>query len=335
MTKTRHIAVIGAGAWGTALAQVFAKEGRAVTLYARDKGLAENISASRKNDVYLPDISLNPDIRVTNDLTAAIEKADIALMATPVQFVRDVLIKLEPHLSKKTPLINCSKGIEISSSMLLSEVTAEILPENPYAVLSGPTFAGEVARGLPTAVTLAATATEKIVQDWAQTLSGKTFRPYITHDVIGAEIAGALKNVIAIACGIVEGKGLGQNAKAAVMTRGMAEIKRLGLKKGAEAETFLGLSGIGDLTLTCHSMASRNYSLGFEIGRGHAPEKILATRRTVTEGVSTAKAAVRFAEERGVDMPICRAVNLILHHAASVDDIVRELLSRHLKHEEA
>jgi glycerol-3-phosphate dehydrogenase (NAD(P)+) len=328
-----NIAVIGAGAWGTALAQVFAEAGRHLILYARDAGLAAAINEKHQNDLYLPGISLNPHIRATTHMAEAVSHADIVLLVTPTQFVRDTLISLKPHLPKNVLLVNCAKGIEISSGKLLSGVAAEIVPQYHYAVLSGPTFASEVAKGLPTAVTLAVSSPAPQAQLWTHALSSKTFRPYLSDDTVGAEIAGAVKNVIAIACGIVEGKGLGQNAKAAVMTRGMAEIKRLGLKKGAESDTFLGLSGIGDLTLTCHSLYSRNYSLGVELGHGKTLKEILVGRRTVAEGITTAKAVADCANEMNIDMPICSAVNKILHHAATVDDIVKELLARHLKPE--
>ncbi|MBI3440264.1 MAG: NAD(P)-dependent glycerol-3-phosphate dehydrogenase [Proteobacteria bacterium] len=334
MTQHAHtMAIIGAGAWGTALAQVFAEAGHNVTLYARDAGLAAVINKIHRNDVYLPHIVLNNRIRATAQLAEAVSGAHIVLLVTPTQFVRDLLAQLKSLLKTDVFLVNGAKGIEIASGKILSEVAAEILPGHPYAVLSGPTFASEVARGLPTAVTLATTTPAYQAQRWVQMLSSKTFRPYLSHDPVGAEISGAVKNVIAIACGIVEGKSLGQNAKAAVMTRGMAEIKRLGLKKGADADTFLGLSGIGDLTLTCHSPISRNYSFGLELGRGHAMKNILAGRRTVAEGITTAKAVASCARDLKIDMPICIAVNQILHHAATVDDIVAELLSRHLRPE--
>lgn len=331
-TQEKNISIIGAGAWGTALAQVFALDHN-ITLYARDRGLADSINEKHTNETYLPGFTLNPRIYATALLTEAAEKADILLLVTPTQFVREILTRLKPHLKKGALLVNCAKGIEIASGKILSDVAAEIVPEHPYAVLSGPSFAHEVARGLPTAVTLATSAPLQQAQRWAQILSGKTFRPYISADPIGAEIAGAVKNVIAIACGIVEGKGLGQNAKAAIMTRGMAEIKRLGLKKGAQAESFLGLSGIGDLTLTCHSPQSRNYSLGLELGRGQDIKNIMAGRRTIVEGVTTARAVAKAAVQLKIDMPICTAVDRILHHAATVDDIVAELLARHLKPE--
>ncbi len=328
-----NIAVIGAGAWGTALAQVLAEAGRNVTLYARASELAAAINQSHENTVYLPGVALNPRIHATSYLAEAAKNADILLLVTPSQFIRNLLSKLKPHLPPRVPLVNCAKGIEVTTGKFLSEVAAEIVPDAPYAVLSGPTFAHEVARGLPAAVTFATAAPKQQAQAWAQALSGKTFRPYLSGDPTGAEIAGAVKNVIAIACGIVEGRRLGQNAKAAVMTRGIAEIKRLGMKSGAEADTFLGLSGIGDLTLTCHSMSSRNYSLGVELGQGHKLQDILSKRLTVTEGITTARAIATHAHKMGVEMPISAAVDRVLHHAADISGVIDELLARDLKQE--
>lgn len=328
---THDISIIGCGSWGTALAQVLSSDGTPVTLYARDAGLAEDINKTRENSRYLPGIRLNAGITATGDLAAA--AADIILLATPAQFLRETLAALLPHLDPGVPLVNCAKGIEIATGRLLSETVAETAPENPYAALSGPTFAAEVARGLPTALTLASGMPADSLQALAEKLRRKTFRPYISHDPVGADIAGAIKNVIAIACGIVEGRKLGQNAKAAVMTRGMAEIKRYGMARGARAETFLGLCGIGDLMLTCSSMTSRNFSLGFELGEGKALSGIMAARKTVAEGVSTAKALAVHAVTHGVDMPICKAVDAILRKGAGVDDIVTGLLARELKEE--
>lgn len=331
--KQSHISVIGAGAWGTALAQVFAEAGHSITLYAREPGLANNINVNKHNDLYLTGIPLSSNIHATDSLTGAVKGADIILLVTPTQFVRSVLAELKPHLPPQAPIVSCAKGIEIATGKLLSEVAAEILPGTPYAVLSGPTFAHEVARGLPTAVTFATSAKTEQAEKWAQILSSKTFRPYLSHDVVGAEIGGAIKNVIAIACGIVDGKGLGQNAKAAVMTRGIAEIKRLGLKRGAEADTFLGLSGLGDLTLTCNSMSSRNYSLGSALGHGRKLDDILGERRSVAEGVTTARAIALNAHKLHVEMPIAAAVDKILHHGADINAVISGLLSRDLKQE--
>ncbi len=331
--KQHHIAVIGAGAWGTALALALSEAGGPISLYARAPALADAINRDGQNEAYLSGIWLNNNIRATADIAAAVKEADIVLLVTPTQFIRSVLIELKPHLPPQTPLVNCAKGIEIKTGQLLSEVAAEVIPGAPYAVLSGPTFAHEVARGLPAAVTFATRAETAQAERWAQALSSKNFRPYLSHDVTGAEISGAIKNVIAIACGIVEGKGLGENAKAAVMTRGIAEIKRLGLKCGAEADTFLGLSGIGDLTLTCHSMASRNYSLGVMLGQGRKLENIMAERNTVAEGVTTAKAIALNAHKLQVEMPISAAVDKVLHHGADINAVINGLLARDLKQE--
>lgn len=331
----KHIAVIGAGAWGTALAQVQAAAGRSVTLYARDPALANDINARHENAKWLSGIPLSPRIAATASLKSALAEADIALLVTPAQFLRPLLEEMGRHIASGTPLVNCAKGIEISTGALLSEIAAEVLPRNPYAVLSGPTFAEEVARGLPSALTFASTAPRDKAAVWAEILSSKTFRPYLSPDPVGAEIAGALKNVIAIACGVVEGKALGQNARSAVMTRGLAEIRRFGARRQARAETFMGLSGIGDLTLTCHSMQSRNFSMGVALGRGRRYADVAAERKTVTEGVSTARAVAALARKEDIDMPICLAVNAILHEGAPVDDVVAALLSRNLKDEEA
>ena len=333
-TDIQHISIIGAGAWGTALAEIFSRAGRDVVLYARSADLAAQINGSHENTAYLKGFPLDLRLIATAEMAHAVKDAQLVVLATPAQHLRVTLAQLAPHLPKGVPLVNAAKGIEIATGYLMSEVAAEVAPGHPYAVLSGPTFATEAVQGLPTAITLAATDTAA-AERWATALRGAAFRPYFSGDVIGVEIAGALKNVIAIACGIIEGKQLGQNAKAAVITRGIAEIKRLGLKRGAKPETFLGLAGIGDLSLTCSSMTSRNYSLGVALGQGRALKDILAERHSVAEGVSTAAAVAGYAQKHGADMPICLAVQAILQHGASVGDIVTKLLSRDLKSEEA
>ena len=328
-----NIAVIGAGAWGTALAEVLSQAGRSVTLCARDAALAERINTTHENPVYLPGEKLDPRLRATADPAAAVKDADLVLLMTPAQYLRATLTRLKPHLPKGVPLINGAKGIEMTTGYLLSEVAAEIVPDHPWAALSGPTFATEVVKGLPTAITLATTADDAAGQLWAESIRGKAFRPYLSNDPVGVEIAGALKNVIAIGCGIVDGKQLGQNAKAAVMTRGLAEVRRLGVKRGAKQDTFLGLAGVGDLTLTCSSMTSRNYSLGFELGQGRTLDEILKSRHSVAEGVTTAWAVADYAEQHGVDMPICMAVHVILRNKADVREVVSNLLARGLRYE--
>ena len=333
--RLNNIAIIGTGAWGTALAQVLSLAGRNVTLYSRSAHLAKAINESHQNTPYLPGIALHVKIKATPDMKEAVAGADIVVSATPAQFMRETLGKIKPLLKDGVPVVNAAKGIEVATGKIPSEVAAEALPDHPYAALSGPTFADEVAKRLPAAVTLATKAPENTAMLWAEALSAKTFRPYLSFDPVGADISGALKNVIAIACGIVEGKKLGQNARAAVMTRGMAEIRRFGMTKGAQAETFLGLSGIGDLTLTCNSMSSRNFSLGVALGQGLKLADILASRSSVTEGIATAKAIAALAKKSGVDMPICVAVDQILHHGHDVTEVVERLLSRELKNEEA
>ncbi|MEZ0224205.1 MAG: NAD(P)H-dependent glycerol-3-phosphate dehydrogenase [Alphaproteobacteria bacterium] len=328
-----NISIIGCGAWGTALADVLAKAGRKVTLYARDWKLAESINSTHENTFYLPGETLAKEIRATADMAEAVAKAELVLLVTPAQYLRDTLKRFAAHLPKGVPLLNCAKGIEMTTGYLLSEVANDVVPDHPYATLSGPSFAVEAVRGLPTAVTLATEAGEAEGQLWAASVRGKAFRPYLSPDPIGVEIAGALKNVIAIACGIVEGKRLGQNAKAAVMTRGLAEVKRLGVSRGAKPETFLGLAGVGDMTLTCSSMTSRNFSLGFELGEGKTLDEILKSRRSVAEGVTTAWAIADYAEQHNVDMPICMGVQAILRNKADVGEVVHGLLSRNLRHE--
>jgi glycerol-3-phosphate dehydrogenase (NAD(P)+) len=333
MTAQTRIAVLGAGAWGTSLAHILSSAGKRVTLYARDQGLAERITATRKNDVYLPDVALHETLAVTGDLAAAIAGADIVLLTTPTQFLRALLQNAAAFLNKDAAIISCAKGIEIGSGRLISEIVAEILPNAAFAVLSGPNFAHEIAARLPAAATLAGTAPTEQLRRWAEILRTPEFRPYLSHDPRGVEIAGALKNVIAIACGMAEGKGLGQNARAAVMTRGMAEIRRFGIAKGAQSDTFLGLAGFGDLTLTCNSMASRNFSLGADLARGKTLENIRASRKSVAEGVATAEAAAQVAVRDGVDLPIITGVNAVLHHKAAIDDVMHSLLSRQIKEE--
>lgn len=327
------ITVLGAGAWGTALAQMLAAAGQEVTLYTRARRLADVINAQHVNDAYLGGLALDPRIRATSDLAAAVAEAELLLCTTPAQFFRALLEKLVPHLRPGLPLVNAAKGIEIESGQRLSEIAATLAPAQPYAVLSGPNFAHEAARGLPAAATFACAHPE--AAGFARLLFTPAFRPYLSPDVAGAEIGGALKNVIAIACGIVDGKGLGENARAAVMTRGMAEIKRYGLRIGAQADTFLGLSGLGDLVLTCGSMASRNTSLGAALGRGEILGDILAKRSSIAEGVTTAKAVALHARRLGLDLPICFAVEKILYHSADIDAVIRDLLSRDIKEESA
>ena len=328
------IGVVGAGAWGTALAQVCARAGgpsRRVTLWAREPEIVESINATHENKTFLPGIALEPAITATGDMSAIASAAAI-LMVTPAQHMRASLLALKPHLAPGTPVLLCAKGVEQGSHKLLTQVLAEVLPDAVPAVLSGPSFASEVARGLPTAVTLAC-ADKALAHDLMQAVGIPTFRPYFSPDLIGAEIGGAVKNVLAIACGIVEGKKLGASARAALTTRGFAEMTRLGLALGARADTLAGLSGLGDLVLTCNSPQSRNMSLGLALGEGQSLEAIMGARNAVTEGVHSATAVVELAASLNIEMPISEAVASIVTGKSSVDDAILALLTRPFKSE--
>jgi glycerol-3-phosphate dehydrogenase (NAD(P)+) len=326
--KLDNIGVVGGGAWGTALAQMIASDGSDVLLWAREAEVVSAVNATHTNPVFLPDMVLSSAISATGAL-ADMADCDALLLVVPAQFLRGVLAEL-PQTDR--PLILCAKGIEAGTRLLISEVAASMAPAAPIAVISGPTFAHEVAAGQPTAVTLAC-ADGAIGAALAARLGRPAFRPYLTDDVIGAEIGGAVKNVLAIACGVVEGAGLGQNARAALIGRGFAEMTRFGLARGARAETLAGLSGLGDLVLTCSSTSSRNFSLGKGLGEGRSAAELLADRKTVAEGASTAPVLAKAARAAGVDMPIVDAVVTLLAGEANVEDVVGALLSRPLKHE--
>lgn len=334
MIPFTRIAVIGAGAWGTALAQMLCQAGRAVTLWAREEEVARAVNETQRNALYLPDVALNPDLAASTDIVAVAGQAELVLLVAPAQHLRSVCALLAPVLAPGVPAVICAKGIELSSHALMSEVAAESLGDRPLAVLSGPTFAIEVARGLPTAVTLAC-ADEELGQRIVETVGQPHFRPYAATDVIGSEIGGALKNVIAIACGIVMGRKLGDNARAALMTRGLAEMRRYGALRGARAETLMGLSGLGDLALTCNSPQSRNMSLGIALGEGRTMDEILGARRSVAEGVATAAAVTSHAEALGIDMPIAAAVAAVCHEGADLDETIHDLLARPFRTETA
>jgi glycerol-3-phosphate dehydrogenase (NAD(P)+) len=327
----QRVAVIGAGAWGTALAVVARRAGRDVTIAAREPEVVEAINTAQENRLFLPGIALDAAIRATGDAAAAARDADMILLAAPAQHLRAVGAALGPQLRDGTPVVICAKGVERGSGKLMSEVATEVMPRATLAVLSGPTFAAEVARGLPTAVTLA--TSDDMGPHLLATIGSATFRPYLSNDPVGAQVGGAVKNVIAIACGIVTGRSLGDNARAALMTRGLAEIMRLGAALGARPETLMGLSGLGDLSLTCNGPQSRNMSLGIALGKGQTMAQALSGKRSIAEGVESAGAIAELAARRGVDMPIVAAVDAILHRGAAIDDTIAGLLARPFKTE--
>jgi len=327
----QRLGIIGGGAWGTALALTARRAGRAVVLWAREAEVVAAINARHGNPLFLPGVALDPAMRATGELAEA-AAADAVLLVVPAQHLRAVARALRPSLSPATPVVLCAKGIEAGSGALMSEVAAAELGAAPLAVLSGPTFAAEVARGLPTAVTLAA-ADPALGAALVAALGTRSFRPYLSADPVGAEIGGAVKNVLAIACGIVAGRGLGDNARAALITRGLAEMTRLALAKGGRAETLMGLSGLGDLTLTCTGAQSRNHSLGIALGAGRALADILAERRSVAEGVPSAAAIAALARRLGIEMPIVEAVDAILNRDAEIDGAIAALLARPFRSE--
>lgn len=327
------IGVIGAGAWGTALAQSFARNGKKVMLWARDAQLSDDINLIHQNRTYLPGIQLHPDITATPDL-AAVCQCDILLPVVPAQHLRGVLQIAAPYITHDKPVIICAKGIEIESGRLLSDVAGDLLPTAIIGVLSGPNFAHEVAQGLPAAATIASIYHSRLIKVRDE-LASRHLRLYISHDVVGTEVGGAVKNVIAIICGIVAGKNLGENARAAVVTRGLHEMARLAEAMGGKRETLMGLSGIGDLLLTCSSMKSRNFSLGFELGQGRTLASILQSRAGVTEGIPTAHAVSALASRFSIEMPLTQAAHQVLQGQLSVDDAMKLLLERPAGHEVA
>jgi glycerol-3-phosphate dehydrogenase (NAD(P)+) len=318
-----RVGVIGGGAWGTALAQVAASGGRPVLLWARETEVVDAINERHENPLFLPNRKLDPAIRATSEL-GELEGCEAWLVVTPAQHMRSVL-EAAPACARSVVL--CSKGIEERSGELLHRVARDCRPGAEVAVLSGPTFAHEVAAGLPTAVTLAA-EDQGLAERLRERIARPTFRIYLSDDVAGAEIGGAVKNVLAIACGVVEGAGLGQNARAALIGRGFAEMTRFGLANGARRETLAGLSGLGDLVLTCSSTSSRNFSLGKGIGEGRSAAELMADRKTVAEGAFTAPVLARLAREKGIDMPIVASVVKLLSGEAGVEEVLEELLSR-------
>jgi glycerol-3-phosphate dehydrogenase (NAD(P)+) len=326
MVSFNSVAVIGGGAYGTALACAALRAGRDVVLYARSAEAVAQMQATRENP-KLPGVSLDAGIDVTSDMAMA-GRAEFILLATPAQNLREAATSLAPHLKLKTPVVACAKGIERGTHRFMTEIIAETIPQAIPAILSGPNFADDVARGLPTAVTLA-TRDEILASDLVHALGSSTFRPYHTTDVRGVEIGGAAKNVLAIAAGIVEGRKLGASALAALTTRGFSELARLGRACGARGETLVGLSGLGDLILSCSSLQSRNFAFGIALGRGEAPN-----RDKLAEGEFTAPVLIELAASQNVDMPVSNAVAAILGGKVTIDAAIEGLLTRPFKAEE-
>ena len=324
----KTVGVLGAGAWGTALAQMLASDGRDVLLWAHESDVVDAINTGRRNPIFLPSAELAPTVRATHDLSA-MAGFDALLVVTPAQHMTRVLGDLARH---PRDLVLCSKGIDAASGKLLHDLARDIAPASDIAVLSGPTFAHEVADGLPTAVTLACGGGEDQWDRLADVIARPAFRPYYSDDVTGAEIGGAVKNVLAIACGVVDGLKLGQNARAALIARGYAEMLRFGAALGARAETLAGLCGLGDLVLTCTSTSSRNFSLGKALGEGGDPAQLMADRRTVAEGAFTAPVLAKLAASHAIAMPIVEAVERLLD-GAEARGVVADLLARPLRAE--
>jgi glycerol-3-phosphate dehydrogenase (NAD(P)+) len=328
MTSHPKIGVIGSGSWGTALAHILAGEGRNVTLWGRSPEVVATIEAMRENDRHLPGIRLHESLKVTESLTKAAD-ADVLLLVTPAQHIRKTLEALKADIGSGRPVVICAKGIEMGTGLLMSQVAQEVIPNGSIAIMTGPTFATEIAKGSPSAVTLAMSDKDQ-GEKIAEMTGTRGLRTYYTDDIIGAQIGGAVKNVIAIACGAVMGTGMGESSRAALVTRGLAEMGRLAYAMGARKETLMGMCGMGDLMLTCTSVQSRNYSFGIEIGKGASPEDILNSRIAVTEGFHTAKALVTLAKRNAVEMPICESVYLCLNEGLPLEQAIDRLLDRPL-----
>lgn len=330
--KIDSVGIVGAGAWGTALAQTMRRAGSDVVLWAREPEVVAAINDRHINETFLPGVALDHGIRATDKL-AVVAGCDALLLVAPAQHVRSIAKELRPSLRAGQPAVMCAKGIEQASGKMMGDVLAAELPDVTAAALSGPSFAADVARGLPAALTIAC-ADETTGRALAERLGGPGFRLYWTSDLVGVELGGALKNVLAIAAGIVDGKGLGASAHAALVTRGFAEMRRLGAALGARPETLIGLSGLGDLILTCGSPQSRNMSLGRALGRGETLGDALAGKVSVSEGVYTATAVRRIADDKGVDMPISAAVCDIVEGKVAVDQAIEQLMNRPIKAED-
>lgn len=331
MNNYQHVGIIGAGAWGTALAQVCAHKGHQVTLWSFEQDVAETINTDRENTKYLADVGLHKRITATT-APADFENCPLVLSVAPAQHTRATLAQFEPFVADGTPVVLCSKGLEQSSLQLMTQVLGDTIPGATTAVLSGPSFAADVARGLPTAITLACEDKDTGFQI-AESLAGPTFRPYWTDDLVGTEIGGVFKNVLAVACGIVEGRHLGASARAALIARGFSEMTRLGAAMGARTETLTGLSGIGDLVLTCTSPMSRNYRFGLKLAEGLSAKAIARKTHTVAEGVATAPALLELLDQHNIDAPLVRTAADIIAERTPVEQAIADLLSRPIRAE--
>ncbi len=320
------VSVIGSGTWGTAIAAAADRAGTQTTIWSKDESTVKGIKATGVNPECFPGQKLSTTISVTNDLAQA-GQSNIIVLSVPAQFAREVTLELAPLVPDDSYIVIASKGIEQSSGLLMSEVMAETLPGRSVGILSGPSFAEEVFKGLPSAVTLAAESLT--TSSWlARAFNSSTLRIYASDDIIGAQMGGALKNVLAIASGIVAGHKLGENARAMIITRGLSEISRLAVAKGGKVETLYGLSGLGDICLTCTSPTSRNFKFGFEIGRGKSVKDVLASSTFLTEGLYTSRTIAKLAQELEVEMPICKAVDDILNNGIDIDDAMHVLMDR-------
>jgi len=326
-TVYEKIGVIGAGAWGTALACVAAKAGRDVSLWAMEPAVVDSITRTGMNERFLPGTNLPAKIRATNDMAAA-TKADALLIATPAQHLREMLLRFAPYLADEMPLVLCAKGIERTSGLLLTEVLSETLPRAHVAILSGPSFARDVATGLPTAITIAARM--DIAKRLQASLGHSQFRPYVSDDIVAVALGGAAKNVYAIGCGITDGLGLGESARAALLARSFAELTRLGEAMGGRAETFMGLSGLGDLVLSATSSSSRNFAFGRKLGQGQTLQVLLGPGGPLVEGAETARPLLLRAQKHGIEMPIAATVAAVLDSAMTPAAALDQLMNRPL-----
>ena len=327
----QRISVLGAGAWGTALALNAARAGRDVVLWGRNAESLDSISTKRQLPTYLPGITFDQPLETTTDITEAAD-ADCILLVAPAQMTASIAETIGLYVRKGTPVVLAAKGLEKGTQRMMSEVLADYLPQATPAILSGPSFAADVARGLPTAVTIAAPSAP-LADKLCATLSSQSFRPYASTDMIGVQLGGALKNILAIACGIVLGKQLGASAHAALMTRGFAEMQRLALKLGARSDTLMGLSGFGDVALSCSNHQSRNFAFGFALGEGKALSDLMAPGAKLSEGAYSARVACELASAHGVELPVAQAVADVLEQKDSIDEAVTKLMSRPLRAE--